>query len=208
MQVAFSLGSLSELWASFNRATGAAERVFELVERKPAIDHRGGIAPATIEGRVSWEGVAFAYPARPDVPVLRDFSLILEPGEVVALVGPSGAGKSTIASLLYRLYDPQGGRLLLDGRPLTELNPHWLRRQIGVVAQEPLLFSATIAENIRYGRPDATQAEVEEAARLANVDGFVAGFPDGYRTLVGARDLEEPQGAHPGRGDQRARRAE
>jgi ABC-type multidrug transport system fused ATPase/permease subunit len=190
MQVAFSLGGLSELWADYNKATGAAERIFELLERAPQVNAEGGAVLARVDGRVAWERVEFAYPARPDVPVLKGFSLTLEPGEVVALVGPSGAGKSTVASLLYRLYDPQGGDVRLDGQGLTALEPHWLRRQIGVVAQEPLLFSATVAENIRYGKPAATDAEVEQAARLANAHAFIQAFPEGYQTLVGERGVQ------------------
>jgi ATP-binding cassette subfamily B protein len=139
---------------------------------------------------VAFEHVSFAYPARPDVKVLEDFSLSLDPGEIVALVGPSGAGKSTIASMLYRLYDPATGRLTLDGLPYSQLDPEWLRKQIGVVAQEPLLFSSSIAENIRYGRPEATDGEVEAAAKLANAHSFIAAFPEGYQTLVGERGIQ------------------
>ncbi len=190
VMVAASLGALSELWADFNRAAGAAERVFELLERKPSINPEGGRVLERLEGRVQWEHVHFAYPTRTDVGVLKGLDLTLAPGEVVALVGPSGAGKSTIASLLYRLYDPQEGRVLLDGVPLTELDPNWLRRQIGVVAQEPLLFSTTIAENIRYGRPEATDEEVEAAAKMANAHTFVTQFPEGYQTLVGERGVQ------------------
>lgn len=190
MQVAFSLGALSELWVDFNRVGGAAERVFELLERKSAIPSSGGVAPDHVNGTVEWQNVDFAYPSRPDVPVLRNFSLKLGQGEVVALVGPSGAGKSTIASLLYRLYDPVRGDILLDGKPLPSLDPNWLRKQIGVVAQEPLLFSTSIAENILYGRPEATQAEVEEAAKLANAHSFISAFPEGYKTLVGERGIQ------------------
>jgi ATP-binding cassette subfamily B protein len=189
MLVAFSLAALSDLWADFQRAAGSAERVFELIERQPLIQS-GGQQLEQVEGRVGWEKVSFAYPTRADVPVLKDFSLALAKGEVVALVGPSGAGKSTIASLLYRLYDPQAGRITLDGVPLTELDPIWLRRQIGVVQQEPLLFSTTVAENIRYGRPEATAAEVEEAAKLANAWGFIQKFPDKFETLVGERGVQ------------------
>ncbi len=190
MLVAFSLGALSELWVEFNRIGGAAERVFELLERKPSIPSSGGLTPPGVEGTVEWQHVDFAYPSRKDVPVLRNFNLKLAPGEVVALVGPSGAGKSTIASLLYRLYDPVKGHIALDGRPLPTLDPQWLRRQIGVVEQEPLLFSTTIAENILYGRPEATQAEVEEAAKLANAYSFVNAFPEGFKTLVGERGIQ------------------
>ena len=114
----------------------------------------------------------------------------IAPGEVVALVGSSGAGKSTIAALLSRLYDPSSGLLRLDGRDLRELDPRWLRKQIGVVAQEPMLFSSTIAENIRYGKSDATDEEVEHAARVANAHDFIARFPEGYATRVGERGVQ------------------
>jgi ATP-binding cassette subfamily B protein len=190
MQLAFGMSALAELWTDVQRASGAAERVFELLHRTPAIAPHGGDTLPVVEGAVKFERVQFTYPARPDVKVLDDFSLELKPGEIVALVGPSGAGKSTIASLLYRLYDPRAGHLELDGRPYPTLDPEWLRRQVGVVAQEPLLFSTSITENIRYGRPDATDAEVEEAAKLANAHGFISAFPDKYATLVGERGVQ------------------
>jgi ABC transporter fused permease/ATP-binding protein len=188
--VAFSLGALAELWADFMRASGAAERVFELMDRQPAIPPSGGERPTGIEGRIELREVAFAYPTRPDIQVLQGIDLTIAPGEVVAIVGPSGAGKSTIASLLSRLYDPQEGRILLDGQELKTLDPEWLRQQIGVVAQEPLLFSSSIAENIRYGRMDASDAEVEAAARAANAHDFISRFPEGYRTAVGERGVQ------------------
>src|SRR5207302_10480906 len=127
---------------------------------------------------------------RRDVTVLAGIELAIEPGQSVALVGPSGAGKSTIAALIARLYDPDGGRVALDGVDVRELDPAWLRKRIGTVSQEPLLFSTTIAENIRYGKPDATDAEVEAAARAANAHDFVTGFPDGYATKVGERGVQ------------------
>ena len=188
--VAFSLGALADLWADFMRASGAAERVFELMDRAPAIPTQGGERPAHVEGRVQFESVRFSYPARAEAPVLQDVSLTLAPGEVVAVVGPSGAGKSTLAALLARLYDPQGGRILLDGRPLTQLDPSWLRAQLGVVAQEPLLFSASLAGNIRYGRVDASGAEVEAGARAAHAHEFISTFPEGYATRVGERGVQ------------------
>jgi ABC transporter fused permease/ATP-binding protein len=188
--VAFSLGGLADLWADFMRATGAAERVFELIDRVPAIPPQGGLEPASAQGAVALEAVAFAYPTRPDVPVLAGVDLHIAPGEVVALVGPSGAGKSTVASLLLRYYDPQAGRVTFDGRDVRTLDPRWLRSQIGTVAQEPILFSTSVAENIRYGRPGASEAEVEEAARAANAHPFVTRFPEGYATMVGERGVQ------------------
>jgi ABC-type multidrug transport system fused ATPase/permease subunit len=186
--VAFAIGALSGLWEDFAKALGASERVFELMDRRPAVAG-GSLRPASLEGRVAFEGVAFAYPSRKDQVVLQDLSMRLEPGEVVAVVGPSGAGKSTVAALLSRFYDPDGGRILLDEQPLTTLSPDWLREQVGVVSQEPILFATTIAENIRYGRPDASEAEVRAAARAANAHDFVTGFPEGYQTPVGERGV-------------------
>jgi ABC transporter fused permease/ATP-binding protein len=188
--VAFALGGLAELWTDFMRAAGAAERVFELVDRIPAIAPQGGITPSRAEGMVRLEGVEFAYPTRPQVQVLHGLDLALAPGEVVALVGPSGAGKSTIAALLARFYDPQVGRVSFDAQDVRVLDPRWLRRQIGAVAQEPVLFSTSIAENIRYGRPDASAAEVEAAARAANAHDFIVKLPQGYETPVGERGVQ------------------
>jgi ATP-binding cassette subfamily B protein len=188
--VGFALGALAELWADFMRASGASERVFELMDRSPAIPTTGGERLSTTEGRVELHSVHFTYPTRPNLPVLQGIDLTIQPGEVVAIVGPSGAGKSTIAGLLGRLYDPQAGRILLDGKDLKELDPEWLRQQIGVVAQEPLLFSSSISDNIRYGRAGASDAEVEAAARAANAHDFVSRFPEGYKTLVGERGVQ------------------
>ncbi|WP_223752597.1 ABC transporter transmembrane domain-containing protein [Myxococcus sp. RHSTA-1-4] len=189
MLVAFSFSALAELWGDFMRASGASDRVFELLDREPAIAPGGQSLPE-VRGHVEFRDVHFAYPTRPDVPVLQGVNLELRPGEVVAVVGPSGAGKSTLASLLSRFYDPQGGAVLLDGHPLTSLDPHWLRRNIGMVAQEPQLFSCSIADNIRYGRPDATDAQIEEAARAANAHAFIQRFPEGYQTQVGERGVQ------------------
>ncbi|WP_233166534.1 ABC transporter ATP-binding protein [Archangium sp. Cb G35] len=190
LMVAVALGALTELWADFMRAVGAAERVFELIDRKPAIPSSGGERLPSVQGRVEFQQVRFAYPTRPDVPVLQGIDLKLDAGEVVAIVGPSGAGKSTIAGLLARMYDPQGGRLLLDGKALESLDPEWLRQQIGTVAQEPMLFASSIEDNIRYGRMDATDEEIQAAARAANAHEFISRFPEGYRTLVGERGVQ------------------
>ncbi|WP_425334886.1 ABC transporter ATP-binding protein [Myxococcus stipitatus] len=189
LMVALSLSAVAEVWADFMRASGAAERVFELVDREPAIPS-GGQTLTSVKGHVEFRAVRFAYPTRPDVPVLQGMDLEMKPGEVVAVVGPSGAGKSTLASLLSRFYDPQGGAVLLDGQPLTTLEPDWLRRNIGMVAQEPQLFSCSISDNIRYARPDATQEEVEQAARAANAHDFIQRFPEGYATQVGERGVQ------------------
>jgi ABC transporter fused permease/ATP-binding protein len=188
--VAFSLGGLSDLWADFMKASGAAERIFELMDRAPAIPPSGGAELAEVKGRVAMSDVAFSYPSRRDAPVLQGIDLTVSPGEIVAIVGPSGAGKSTLAALLTRLYDPDAGSISLDGHDLRELSPPFLRRTIGIVSQEPLLFSTSILDNIRYGRPGATDAEVEAAARTANAHGFITKFPDGYGTLVGERGVQ------------------
>jgi len=188
--VAMALGGLAELWADFMRAAGAAERVFELLDRTPAIPAQGGAEPAQVRGEVALAGVRFAYPTRPDVRVLDGVDLTIAAGEVVALVGPSGAGKSTVAALLLRYYDPQEGRVTFDGHDVRALDPRWLRGHIGTVAQEPILFSTTIAENIRYGRPEASDAEIEAAARAANALSFISQFPDGMATLVGERGVQ------------------
>jgi ABC-type multidrug transport system fused ATPase/permease subunit len=150
----------------------------------------GGERPAEVKGEVRFEAVRFAYPTRPDAQVLAGIDVTIAPGEMVALVGPSGSGKSTMAALLTRLYDPSEGAIFLDGRDLRTLSPDWLRRQIGVVSQEPLLFSCSIEENIRYGKQDATPEEIQAAARAANAHEFVSRFPEGYRTLVGERGAQ------------------
>jgi ATP-binding cassette subfamily B protein len=185
--IAMGLGTLADIWAEAMRGLGAAERVFELTDRVAAMPIAGGRRLDRVDGRVAFEGVRFAYPARPDVEVLRGIDLVVRPGEVVALVGASGAGKSTLGALLVRLYDPAAGRVTLDGHDLRELDPAWVRRLVGVVSQEPVLFSTTVADNVRYGRPEATDAEVRDAVRAANAEGFVAAFPDGLATRVGER---------------------
>jgi ATP-binding cassette subfamily B protein len=188
LTVAFAFGAVSDLWGDFMRAAGASERLFELLEREPRLV-AGTARPAAVQGALALRGVHFTYPARPDMPVLRGLDLSLKPGEVVAVVGYSGAGKSTIAALLSRFYDPQQGEVHLDGHDLRSLDAEWLREQVGVVSQEPILFATSIADNIRYGRTTATQAEVEAAAQAANAHAFVSAFPDGYNTLVGERGV-------------------
>jgi ATP-binding cassette subfamily B protein len=185
--IAMGLGSLADIWAEAMRGIGAADRVLDLVDRVPRMPTSGGRQLSPVRGRVAFEGVRFRYPSRPEVEVLQGIDLAVEPGEVVALVGPSGAGKSTLGALLSRLYDPTGGRVTLDGVDLRELDPAWLRRLVGVVSQEPVLFSTTLADNVRYGRRDATDAEVLEAIRAANAEGFTSGFPEGLSTRVGER---------------------
>ncbi len=188
--VAVSLAALSSLYADFMRATGAAERVFDLLERTSEIPTGEGEAPQSIEGKIELQKVGFHYPTRPDVTVLDELDLLMHPGEIVAIVGPSGSGKSTIASLVPRFYDANQGQVLLDGEPIESYDPGWLRQQIGIVAQEPILFSTTIADNIRYGRLTATQKELEAAAKAANAHDFISSFPEGYETTVGERGVQ------------------
>jgi ATP-binding cassette subfamily B protein len=187
--VAMSMSALADLWSDFARARGASERVFELIDREPIVDAGGGETLDQVTGLVEFDGVGFAYPVRSEVRVLDEVDLRLEPGRVVALVGPSGAGKSTVAALLLRLYDPNEGVIRLDGKEVPQLDALWLRRRIGTVAQEPVLFSTAVAANIRYGRPDATDEEVEAAARAANAHDFISELPEGYETEVGERGV-------------------
>ena len=187
--VAVSLGAITDLWTDVSKSVGAAERIFELLDRRPAMQE-GGARPARVEGHLSFDGVSFAYPTRPDAPVLDGLSLDIAPGEIVAVVGPSGAGKSTLAALLSRLYDPTRGVVRLDGADLRDLDPEWLRRQIGIVSQEPILFSTSIEENVRYGRRTASREEVEKACEVANARSFIERFPEGFATSVGERGVQ------------------
>ncbi len=187
--MAIGIAALTGLYADFAKAAGSSERVFELIDDAPVANTAGLLKPSTVEGTILLEQINFAYPSRPETPVLKDLSLKLEPGKVLALVGPSGGGKSTVAALLSRLYEPDQGQLSLDGNPYSRLDPDWLRQQIGVVDQEPTLFAASIAENIRYARPHASDTEVEAAALAANAHEFISRFPEGYQAMVGERGV-------------------
>ncbi|MCF7759365.1 MAG: ATP-binding cassette domain-containing protein, partial [Cephaloticoccus sp.] len=193
--VAGAMGQSAELFSQIQKTVGATQRVRELLREPMEIASVAAAAPVAglpdrLRGEVAFEAINFRYPSRPESAVLHDITLHARPGERVALVGPSGAGKSTITALLLRFYDPNGGRLLIDGREARSYPLGWLRGQMAIVPQDVLLFGGTIAENIRYGRPGASDAEVRAAAQLANADEFIAAFPEGYATLVGDRGIK------------------
>ena len=190
MIVAFSVGSLGGLWGDFMSAVGAGKRIFEIMERKTAMDIQVGIRPESLTGSVEFKNVNFAYPARPELNVLQNFNLQLEPNQVVALVGPSGSGKTTVAALLARLYDVDSGDIRFDNHAIKTIEPNWLRNQIGLVSQEPILISSTIAENIKYGNSKASHEDVVRASQQANAHDFIMSFTDQYKTLVGERGIQ------------------
>jgi ATP-binding cassette subfamily B protein len=181
--------SLTEMWNQVQRAAGAMERLIELAEAEPTIKvpSKALVLPLTLRGGIEFEHVRFRYPSRPDSLALHDFSLRVEPGETVAFVGPSGAGKSTAFQLLLRFYDPAEGRVLIDGVDIAYADPEQVRKHIGLVPQDTVLFGASARENIRYGRPDASDAEIEAAAAAAEADEFLRALPQGYDTFLGER---------------------
>ena len=186
--VAGALADVAGLWGALQRAAGATDRLFAVIDTVPEIrDPEPAIALPPGRGAIRLDGVSFAYPSRRGQPVLTDVDLEVAPGEVVALVGPSGAGKSTILSLLYRFHDVDAGRVLFEGVDVRSLRLADLRRALAMVAQEPVLFSGTIRDNIAYGRDGATTPEIEGAARDAHAHDFITGFPDGYDTVIGER---------------------
>ncbi len=188
--LASSGAQMSELWGELQRASGAADRLRELLDERPTI-----VSPPTpvrlptpVLGRVSFQHVTFRYPARPDHSALTDFSIEVKPGETVALVGPSGAGKTTVLQLLLRFYDPAAGTVRLDGVDIASTALSDLRSRIGIVPQDPVIFSTSAMENIRYGRPSATEAEIRAAGRAAHAD-FLDDLPDGYATFLGEKGV-------------------
>jgi ATP-binding cassette subfamily B protein len=189
--VAGAVGALSEVVGDLQRAAGATERLFDLLATAPEIAAPAAptALPAPPVGRIAFEQVRFFYPSRPDSPVLDDFTLVVEPGETVALVGPSGAGKTTVFQLLLRFYDPSDGRIRFDGVDLRAADPAAVRAAIGLVPQDPILFSDTAAENIRYGRPDADMAAVRAASEIANANDFIDQLPAGFDSHLGEKGV-------------------
>ena len=189
--VASGAGTVSEIWGEIQRASGASERLMELLEIPAQISAPPDPArlPPRVRGRVAFDHVRFAYPARLETPALAEFTLDIAPGERIALVGPSGAGKSTVMALLLRFYDPQAGRVSIDGIDIASCDPADVRRRIATVPQEPVIFAATVLENVRYGRPAATEAEVNAALRAAHAEEFVDRLPQGIHTQLGERGV-------------------
>jgi ATP-binding cassette, subfamily B, bacterial len=188
----FAAGGLSELsqvWGEIAQASGAAERLFEILDVEPQIKAppRPLALPAPARGAVEFKDVSFEYPGRPNAPVLNHVSFHVAPGEKLALVGPSGAGKSTVFQLIQRFYDPVAGTVSFDGVSVTEVDPAALRSRIALVPQDAVIFGTSVRENIRFGRPEATDADIEKAAAAAHASEFIRRLPDGYETQVGER---------------------
>jgi ATP-binding cassette subfamily B protein len=189
--VGSGVATISEVWGELQRAAGAAERLVELLNTRSLIDDPGTLPlpPGAGRPRLRLENVTFAYPTRPEQPALLDFTLTIEPGRCLALVGPSGAGKSTVFELLQRFYDPQQGRILLDGRDIRELGLQQLREHIALVPQQPALFTGDVRYNIAYGKPDASDDEVVAAARAAHAHEFISSLPEGYASHLGEQGV-------------------
>jgi len=189
--VAGSVGALTEIWGELQRAAGASERLGELLAATDTVTDPATPRPLPrpVRGEIAFEEVRFRYPARPEDAALDGVNFTVRPGETVALVGPSGAGKTTIIQLLLRFYDPEAGAVRLDGIDLREMARDDFRKAIALVPQDPVIFAATARDNIRFGRPDASDAEVEAAARAAAAHDFLAALPEGYATHLGERGV-------------------
>lgn len=186
-----AVGALSETWGEVQRAAGATERLVEILETEPAIQPPAEPVPmpSRLNGEIHFDDVNFSYPSRPDIAVLKNFSLHIKPGETVALVGPSGAGKTTVFQLLLRFYDPQSGQIRLDNTAIQQADPSDVRARISLVPQEPVIFAANASENIRYGSSEASQQDVINAAKNAAAHTFIEQQPEGYDTFLGERGM-------------------
>jgi ATP-binding cassette subfamily B protein len=184
-----SVGALAEVWNDLQRAAGGMGRISELMQQAPGVAAPADPLPLPhpVHGEIRFDAVTFHYPLRPDLPALEDFSLQVRPGETVALVGPSGAGKSTVFTLLMRFHDPDRGSIALDGTQLRDLDPAALRGAIALVPQAPTIFAASASDNIRYGRLEASDAEVRAAAASAEADAFLDALPEGFASELGER---------------------
>ncbi|MEC8041097.1 MAG: ABC transporter transmembrane domain-containing protein [Pseudomonadota bacterium] len=191
VMVAGSVGALSEIWGELQRAAGATERLVELLNAEDSVadPEAPKAVPAEVTGQIQFENVSFRYPTRPDVSALDQVDLQIQPGETVAFVGPSGAGKTTIIQTILRFYDPQEGRILLDGVDLKDMARDAFRKHLALVPQDPVIFASTAMENIRFGRPEASDSEVEAAAKAAAAHDFIMKLPDGYASEVGERGV-------------------
>ncbi len=191
IMVAGAVGALSEIWSELQRAAGATERLVELLSAEDSVldPAQPGALARPVRGEIGFENVTFHYPSRPDASALTGFDLRIKAGETVALVGPSGAGKTTVIQLIQRFYDPEAGRVTLDGLDLKTLARHDFRQAIALVPQDPVIFATSARENIRFGRPEATDAEVEAAATAAYAHEFLSALPQGYDTYVGERGV-------------------
>ncbi|HRG53597.1 MAG TPA: ABC transporter transmembrane domain-containing protein [Bacteroidia bacterium] len=190
--VGMSFGGIAEMYAQIQKAVGSLERVFEILDETPEpLDiAEQKTLQRRVEGNVTFEHVSFTYPSRKEIQVLKDVSLVARKGETIAVVGPSGSGKSTLVGLLLRFYDPENGTILIDGKPNNSYSLTELRNNMAIVPQDVLLFGGTIKENIAYGKPNATIAEIAEAARKANALDFIESFPEKFETVVGERGIK------------------
>ncbi|XGW21777.1 hypothetical protein V3C99_004605, partial [Haemonchus contortus] len=186
MQLCENLRQMGEVWTGLMQSVGASRKVFEYIDRVPKILHYGTAQPSLLKGRIEFRNVHFSYPTRSNLPILRDLSFTVEPGETVALVGPSGSGKSSCIALLENFYQPNAGQVLVDGVPLEDYEHHYIHRKIALVGQEPVLFARSVTENIRYG-VDVTESDVVRAAELANAHGFIMQTTMKYETNVGEK---------------------